>query len=190
MKTRSQYIQLIHVAKNELRMEDDVYRAMLAGLELPNSTTKMDVPQLHKVLEHLKRSGFKVRSKAKSRPQANDDQSKMIRGLWLELHDHGYVSDASEAALAAWIKRETGIEALQWLNVVQAQTTIEKLKQWRRRDEKRLDSIIKALHVEGRLPVNSTTKLALEWFSTDKITKSIAAQIFSRLTELREVNHE
>jgi len=74
-----------------------------------------------------------VRSKATDRPQAADDQSKMMRGLWLELHDLGYVRDASEAALMAWVKRETGVAALQWLNTKQAQTTIEKLKQWRQR---------------------------------------------------------
>lgn len=133
MKNRQQFIQLIHIAKSQLGLDDATYRAMLAGLELPESTTKMSVPELVKVLEHLKSKGFKVRSKATDRSQAADDQSKMMRGLWLELHDLGHVRDASEAALMAWVKRETGVAALQWLNTKQAQTTIEKLKQWRRR---------------------------------------------------------
>ncbi|KAF3999033.1 gp16 family protein [Glaciimonas immobilis] len=133
MKNRQQFIQLIHIAKSQLGLDDPTYRAMLAGLELPDSTTKMGIPQLGKVLEHLKRSGFKVRSKAGDRSQADDDQSKMLRGLWLELFNLGHIRDASEAALTAWVKRETGADALQWLNGQQAQSTIEKLKRWRKR---------------------------------------------------------
>jgi phage gp16-like protein len=48
MKNRAQYIQLIHIAKSQLGLDDDVYRSMLSGLELPNSTTKMSVPELQK----------------------------------------------------------------------------------------------------------------------------------------------
>jgi phage gp16-like protein len=93
MKNRAQYIQLIHIAKSQLGLDDDIYRSMLTGLELPNSTTKMSVPELQKVLDHLKRSGFKVRSKTKDRPQADSEQAKMLRGLWLELAGLGYVQD-------------------------------------------------------------------------------------------------
>jgi phage gp16-like protein len=181
MKNRQQFIQLIHIAKSQLGLDDATYRAMLAGLELPNSTTKMSVPELVKVLEHLKRSGFQVRSKAKERPLAGDDQSKMIRGLWLELHALGYVQNADESALAAWVKRETSVDALQWLNGKQAQATIEKLKQWRWRDVRKIDAIAQRLHAQGKSPSNCAADLAKLWFGAGDITKTIAQQLLQRL---------
>lgn len=181
--TRPRLVQLIHVAKSQLGMDDATYRAMLAGLELPDSTTKMHVPELTRVLEHMKRSGFQVRSKAQKRPQADDNQSRMMRGLWLELHALGYVQNPDESALAAWVKRETGADALQWLNGKQAQTTIEKLKQWRWRDVRKIDDIAQQLHADGKLPVNSAAGLAKLWFGVDDISKTIAQQLLERLKE-------
>jgi phage gp16-like protein len=97
----------------------------------------MSVPELEKVLHRLKRAGFKVRSKKpaakSSRPLADDPQSKKIRSLWLSLHEAGAVKNPSEAALAAYVKRITGIDALQWINNEQAALVIETLKQWKRR---------------------------------------------------------
>lgn len=45
----------------------------------------------------------------------------------------GIVRDSSEQALAQWVKRETGIDSLQWLNSAQASRVIEKLKKWQHR---------------------------------------------------------
>lgn len=172
--------QLIHVAKNELGLDDDTYRDMLRGLELPESTTKMTLPQLNKVLEHLKRSGFKVRSKPKDRPLADGDQAKMMRGLWLELHSLGYVQNSSETALTSWVTRETKVAAIQWLTVEQAQTTIEKLKQWRWRDERKLKAIANKLFAQGRIPTAVLSDLANLWFRTPLVTKAIAVQLHER----------
>ncbi|RLM25355.1 hypothetical protein BIY29_07495 [Brenneria alni] len=55
------------------------------------------------------------------------------RNLRLEMADAGIILDRSEAALARWAKRETGIDSLQWLSSQQASVIIEKLKQWQRR---------------------------------------------------------
>lgn len=129
--------QLIHIAKGQLGMDDETYRAMFGGLELPTTTTEMTVPQMEVVLEHMKRSGFKVRSKTRQTPNADpsralalDDESKKIRALWLFLHQLGAVRNPSEEALAAYVKRITTVDALQWISGIQAETLIESLKKW------------------------------------------------------------
>lgn len=131
---RLRYIKLIHVARRELRMDDDTYRMMLAGmkgLEGATSTADLSVPNLLRVLEQLKLRGFKVRpNKAQKRPLADDDQSKKIRSLWLTLHDIGAVRDPSEEALAKFVLGMTHVSALQWLSSAQASRVIENLKQW------------------------------------------------------------
>ncbi|MFJ7792946.1 gp16 family protein [Pseudomonas sp. NPDC096950] len=134
---RLRYIKLIHVARRELRMDDDTYRMMLAGMKGlggATSTADLSVPNLLKVLEQLKQRGFKVRPNAAGkRPKANDEQSKKIRSLWLTLHDLGAVRDPSEEALAKFVLSMTKVSALQWLTAVQASRVIENLKQWQNR---------------------------------------------------------
>ncbi|VFR34696.1 hypothetical protein ANDA3_3767 [plant metagenome] len=132
MNQRARYIKLLHVARRELGMDDDSYRAALHASTGKNSASELNVPELARALAHFKRCGFKVKpaAKAGTRPQADMAQDKLIRHLWLTLHSEGAVRDSSEAALAAWVKRETGVDALQWVDTDQASRCIEKLKKW------------------------------------------------------------
>ena len=137
---RQRLIRLIHVAKRDLSMDDDTYRAILLRIGKKASSADLTIPELEKVLEHLKRSGFKVRSKSKSapkpeqakpsRPLAQDSESKKIRALWLFLHELGGVKNPSEEALAAYVKRIAGVDALQWISGEQAERLIETMKKW------------------------------------------------------------
>ncbi len=139
---RKKLITLIHVARNELGMDEESYRQMLANipeLEGATSTSKLAVPKLELVLEQLKNKGFKVVPKNKNvtaKPaakMADDPQSRLIRHLWLRLHTAGVVRDGSEQALAKFVANCTRVEALQWLSSDQASQVIERLKQWAKR---------------------------------------------------------
>jgi phage gp16-like protein len=138
---RNRLIQLIHIGRHDLCMEEDTYRAILRAQTGHDSAADCSVPQLERVLGHLKSAGFKVKVRASAgaqrkggnRAMADDDQSRMIRGIWLELHGMGIVRDASEAAMASFVCRHTKIEALQWLSSKQASSVIEHLKKWRNR---------------------------------------------------------
>lgn len=139
---RQRLIRLIHVAKRDLQMDDDSYRAVLAKVVKKTSAADLTIPELERTLEHLKRCGFKVRSKSKpagpgklakakpSRPMAHDPEAKKIRALWLFLHELGAVQNPSEEALAAYVKRIAKVDALQWINGYQAETLIESMKKW------------------------------------------------------------
>lgn len=135
---RLKLIKLIHVAKRELAMDDDTYRALMrntAGLDGATSCVELTVPKLRLLLDQLKARGFRVRPTsrsrpAQSRPLANDPQSKLIRHLWLELHSAGAVRDPSERALGRFVAGMTDVESLQWLSSNQASQVIERLKKW------------------------------------------------------------
>jgi len=145
--TRQSLIRLIHVAKRDLALDDETYRAMLVAATGQASSANLSVPQLERVLAHMKKSGFTVKHKARadrprysphtagtlSRPIHQDAQSRKIRALWLSLHEMGAVRDASEAALGAYVKRITRIDSLRWLDADQASHVIETLKQWQAR---------------------------------------------------------
>jgi phage gp16-like protein len=128
---RLQLIRLIHVAKRDLALDDDAYRAILRRIGNKESASELTLSKLEQVLEHMKRSGFKVRSKGKpSRPLAQDGEARKARALWLLLHELGAVTNPSEEALAAYAKRITGVDALQWLGGAKAERLIETLKKW------------------------------------------------------------
>lgn len=134
--TKPKLIQLIHIAKSQLHLDEDTYRAMLTANTGKNSTKAMTLTELRTVFEHLKTAGFKTtpstatKKQAGKLRQADDEQSKLIRHLWLSLHALGEVRDPRESALANYVKRQTGVQFLQWLTIEQASTVIESLKKW------------------------------------------------------------
>lgn len=139
--TRIQLIKIIHVAKRELRMDEDTYRQLLntyAGIE---STREMDTKQLNQIFDAMKKIGFKVRTKKKEKLTATDDQSRKIRALWLEMADEGFIHDCSERAISVYVHRITGVSRLDWLNSRAASCVIETLKKWQTRERRALEEL-------------------------------------------------
>lgn len=122
----------IHIAKTQLGMDDDTYRVMLHSVGGVQSSKDLTAAGASRVLKHLEKAGFTPTRKARTddRSPADDAQSRKIRALWIELHTLGAVRNESESALAAYVKRQTGVEALQWLDNRQASHVIEALKKW------------------------------------------------------------
>ena len=140
---KGKLIQLIHVAKSKLGLDEATYRAILERKAGKTSSKDMSMHELEAVLEHLRGLGFEDRTSGKPKPAAkaktqrlaDDPQSKKIRSLWLSLRDLGAIQDSSEQALAAFVKRQTKVESLEWLNNYQATLVIESLKRWVKRIE-------------------------------------------------------
>lgn len=171
----------IHIAIKDLGWSHDEYHDILRSVCHVESSAELDFTGRKRFLAHLERCGWKRRANPKDRRQATDSQSKMMRGLWLELHELGYVEDPAESALAAWVARETKVDALQWLTTAQARQTIEKLKQWRDRDARKLQSLVWMLFNRGAIPTAQLDELALAWFGTSRLTRSVAARMLTRL---------
>lgn len=174
----------IHLAKKDLGWDDDQYREILWSVCRVRSSAKLDFAGRKRLLDHIAKCGWKARPGGTGRALAADPQSKMIRGLWLELHELGYVRDPSEAALSSWLRRETRVQALQWLEPAQAQRTIEKLKQWRDRDATRVGKRAAELMLLGRLQTADVEQLALTWCGSPRLTRETLHQVSNRLEEI------
>lgn len=135
-------IQLIHIGKSKLCLDDDTYHSLLVAMTGKDSTKAMNVSELNKVLTRLKQLGFVVTHKKKD-PKPIDDktsldteqQIKLIRHLWLDLYALGAVRNESEQALATYIKNQTQT-TIDDLGSDQVSNIIERLKNWRKRLEK------------------------------------------------------
>lgn len=124
---------MIHIAKDQLAMEEDAYRALLWTIGRVSSAADLDWAGRKQLLDHLKKCGFKPtppKSARNGRDPYDDEQLKKIHALWLELHGAGVVKDPSDRALNRWVKRMTGVDVLRWLKPDQKATLIEALKKW------------------------------------------------------------
>jgi hypothetical protein len=173
----------IHIGKAQLGWDESFYREILWTVCRVKSSADLDFSGRKRLLDHMRKCGWTSGKSPQRRPLAADPQSQMIRGLWLELHELGYVADASETALAAWVKRETGVQALQWLKPAQRSQSIEKLKLWRDRDAAKLAGLAGPLFDRGRVPSPRADELARHFFGTPRLTRDIASQLLARLQQ-------
>jgi Mu-like prophage protein gp16 len=138
---RANLIKLIHVAKRKLALDDDTYRAFLAGV-VPGKTScrTMRLSELESVLKALEEKGFKKGKPSLPHPKAAPAVTDKIRVIWGIMYRQGFVFDGTDAALNAFVKRITsirnggeGVARLEWLRGDQASTVLESLKRWHMR---------------------------------------------------------
>ena len=141
MSARNSLITKIHVAKSQLAMPEDSYRALLQRITEKQSCSKMNVKELESVLAEMKAKGFKVKKSSKRRmsPPSVGTELDKVRAIWITMHKQGFVRDGSEAALDAYVKRMTskingiGVDSVAWLKDDMAFKVLESLKRWHRR---------------------------------------------------------
>ena len=132
---KTKLIQLIHVGKKQLGLDDELYREVLENTTGKSSSKLLTEAQLEAVLDRMKQLGFTVESKDKTGVQnlADDVQSKLIRHLWLQLHSAGQIRNGSEQALAKFVENRVHVSALQFLSSKHADMIINHLREWCKR---------------------------------------------------------
>lgn len=119
----------IHIAKKELGLDDETYRAVLQRVIGKSSCAKANAKQLTKVIEEFKSLGFKGQSNKKFR-KSPIPAVKKVYALWGELQGLGAVETKDKTALDAFVKKYTGIDNANWLDDKSARKVIEILKKW------------------------------------------------------------
>lgn len=142
---RRSLIAKVHVAKKELGLAEDDYRAVLLRVTGHMSAAECTEAQLGAVLDEMKRHGFVARPARASR-RADHPSALKARALWISLHALGVVENPSEQALEAFARRQLGCERLQWAKQGHAFRLIEALKAMAARDgwDQSTDGVAKA----------------------------------------------
>ncbi|MBN9333882.1 MAG: regulatory protein GemA [Devosia sp.] len=123
-------IAAIHVAKKELGLDDDTYRAALLQVTGKASSSDMTEKERQTVLEHFRSKGFKASSTGRRKPLEGRFAPK-LQALWIAGWNLGLVRDRDDRALIAFVKRQTGIDHVRFLRHGQdAVKAIEGLKGW------------------------------------------------------------
>jgi len=124
---RKKLIQLIHIGKGKMGMNEEAYRAFLSGSCGRDSTKKMTLRQLEQALKAMRKNGFEQnpnRVKPLEKGLATLDQLEYIKGMWAVC-----ARNKSEAALSAFVKRIARVDALRFLDVELAQKVILALRE-------------------------------------------------------------
>ena len=124
---RSKLIQLIHIAKSQVGLSDEDYRAVLESTAKKSSCSDMTVFELNEVLKAMKKLGFRVKKLETKENEIGWDTSKdqlnYIKGMW-EL----VARNKSDRALYRFIKRITGADHPRFMGAAEAQKVILALR--------------------------------------------------------------
>lgn len=77
---RKNELAMIHLAKKQLALEDDEYRAILLSVTGRQSSADLDWQGRKKLIDHFKKIGFKVAAKSagRARPDVAPDRKRLI----------------------------------------------------------------------------------------------------------------
>jgi phage gp16-like protein len=129
---RARMIAKIHLAKKQLALAEDSYRAILERITGLDSAGKMRVDP---VLREFARLGWRAKPAAKRSAQP---QIRMIHAVWADICKLQGRGDAD--ALRAFVRRQTktedhpdGVDSPNFLTAPLATRVLEGLKAWRAR---------------------------------------------------------
>lgn len=132
MSQRNKLLAQINIAKKQLGMDEETYRAFLGNtLEGVQSLKDVTDTQLRAVIAQLKAKGFKT-SKPNSARRYDKATSRKLQALWITLGEAGIIKSKTDKALREWCKtacnRSTSLPSLDWLSGAEASRCIEALK--------------------------------------------------------------
>lgn len=120
-------VALLHVAKRDLRLADDDYRAILMQVAGVESAKNLTPASFEKVITRLTELGFKPKSKrhyGNRIGMATPSQIELIRRLWTKFAG----AEENDAALNAWLLRFHQVSALRFVSAGMAGRIIPGLK--------------------------------------------------------------
>jgi hypothetical protein len=121
---RTRLIGAVHAAKKAAGLDDDTYRAKLQLIVGKNSAKDCSDAELRTVLDTMNGKSSYAPAKADS-PHA-----RKALALWISLYALGGISDPSEKALRAWVKRQHHVDDLAFVRASDGFAVVEGLKQW------------------------------------------------------------
>ncbi|MGH7812680.1 MAG: phage protein GemA/Gp16 family protein [Candidatus Binataceae bacterium] len=138
-------IAKIHVAKKQLGLDDETYRAIVARVsgqyraKPVASSAALDDRERDALLREFERLGWRATQPGGRRDDWIDSREPHVRlliALWGDAYDAGIIrAKARRPALRKFVKRMTGRDALQWLSPEETNTCIEALKAMLKRAE-------------------------------------------------------
>lgn len=135
---RKRDLAKIHMAKTQLAMSDDSYRALLRRVTGgKDSASQLTATERAKVIYELERLGWAPK-KATRKHQPEDWRAPRIRlifRLWYWLYDRQVIRSRTPQSLLAFCQQHMDAEKLEWASSDELNKCVEALKSWQKRVE-------------------------------------------------------
>ncbi len=126
-------LSAIHVGRKALGLDEETYRDLLERVTGQRSAAGMNARQHEAVIGEMRRLGFKPEGAAAQR--LDGPFAKKLQALWIAGWNLGLVERRTDAALLAFVARQTGPSHTRFLTDPRsAAKAIEGLKAWLARD--------------------------------------------------------
>lgn len=122
---RTRLYRAVHAACRANGMDDDDRKALQSELFGKPSLSDMTTGEIARLLDYLNRN--------RKAPAGHRAHIGKVRALWWSLYWLGEVEQTDDRAIGAFVKRQTGVAALRFLDHRHAPAVIEALKAWLQR---------------------------------------------------------
>lgn len=119
-ESRSKLIGAIRAAAQRKGMDEDQRRDLIERVTGKRSAGDLTMPELGRVLDEMNRDWKNA--------EPHRSHIGKVRALWWTLFWLGEVDESNDRTIGAFVKRQTGIAALRFLDHRQAPSVIEALK--------------------------------------------------------------
>lgn len=127
-------LSAIHLAKKALDWDDDTYRDIMFVVCRVRSSALLDFAGRKTLLAHLQacqlQHGIATAAPARPAKAAWSAKQRQVWSLWQQLADAKLVQIRDGKALSAWVKRQTGVDRIDWLTGPQLDLVIDSAKRW------------------------------------------------------------
>lgn len=124
--SRRKLMGAVRAACKRLGLDDDARRDVQLGLVGKASMADMSFAELGQLLDRLNRDW--------KGPSGHRAHIGKVRALWWSLYWLGAVEEPKDSAIDAFVRRQTGVSALRFLDHRSAPAVIEALKSWAERE--------------------------------------------------------
>lgn len=122
-------IQALQATRRQAGISNEDWADRLERTAGVRSTKLLSVADAGRLLDELRGAG------AASAARLGGPYGAIVRALWISGWQLGVIEDRRDAAMTAWVERQTGMAALSWVrSPAQGRATVEALKAWLARD--------------------------------------------------------
>lgn len=128
---RNKLLQLVHIGKNQLRMDDETYRSLLSQQFYQNSAKNISYSELVKLVKILQEKGARIRL-----PKAEklSPIQRKLWAVWKQMAKENVVAEGSSRALDSFAQRYfPTVQYWKELSDTDTASLLETLKQWKKR---------------------------------------------------------
>jgi len=121
-------LSALHTVRTRIGIDEDCFRDLCETITGKRSTRAMNDNERYAVRDRMLAD---YPAAARPRKALSGPYAKKLQALWISGWNLGLITDRKDAALIAFVKRQTGIQSTSWLrDPKDADKAVEALKKW------------------------------------------------------------